>query len=165
MQKSTNQFIDYVKSFETYFENSDHLLSILSTSSMVNIKEVNAFFQADKFKGYVVQVEFNESNLVYEAYLTQAKNNYLIDTSTNYKHNLLLKSIIKLEISSDYDAKERRFNNYGSILDLNSNPSVLIWLDPIDEPLRFKIVWIDPDGKCLNIENRVDVSISEKGKL
>ena len=59
---------------------------------------------------------------------------------TNDSNNILLNSIVKLVIASDYDSRERRLDNYASILDVNSNPTILIQIDPINETLLFTYI-------------------------
>lgn len=112
-----------------------------------NLVQVNSFFQSDKFKGYVIQIINNtNNNLVYEAYFKPISNKHLIDVDTNDSNNILLNSIVKLVIASDYDSRERRLDNYASILDVNSNPTILIQIDPINETLLLKIKWYNSNG-------------------
>ncbi len=150
MHKSAQQLNIYLSTFENCFANPNEIQLTLSQEKIKRIKKVNSFFQSDQFRGFILKTFMN-----YEAYFVPTRNTELIKISNLKdipepvlgKANLLLKSMIKIEISSDYDAKERRFNNYAAILDLNSNPSLLILLDPINEPLKFKISWIDSNGK------------------
>lgn len=155
--------------FSTYFElNPNDLISSLRISNFDNVKEINSYFQSDKFSGFVLKLDLIKYDLIYEAYFVPTKNKDLIELNSNFnatvsqvllnKKDLLLKSLVKLEVSSDYDAKERRFNNYGSILDLNSNPSLLILLDPINESIKFKISWINPNGKIFLIYSFIKIN-------
>ena len=133
--------------------NPNELKQTLTNFNFNYLKNVNSFFQADKFRGYVAQIKVN--NFLFEAYFSPTKRMNSIEINPDFKNksqssinkmNLLLNSIAKLEVSSDYDSKERRFNNYGSLLDINCNPSLLIVIDPIEEDFKFQIVWFDSNG-------------------
>jgi len=120
MYKSAQQLNIYLSTFENCFANPNEIQLTLSQEKIKRIKKVNSFFQSDQFRGFILKTFMN-----YEAYF--------------------LKDSGHLDIRKYFPSKN--YNNYAAILDLNSNPSLLILLDPINEPLKFKISWIDSNGK------------------
>jgi hypothetical protein len=63
------------------------------------------------------------------------------------KANEILKSLVKVKVSTDYDSKERLFNNYASVIDQNSNPVLLMEFDPFNYSANLNILWLNPSGK------------------
>ncbi len=141
IRKSIENLLNYLNAFKEYIKLNEIELNLNNS----NLVQVNSFFQSDKFKGYVIQIN-NNNNLVYEAYFKPISNKHLINVDTNDSNNILLNSIVKLVIASDYDSRERRLDNYASILDVNSNPTILIQIDPINETLLLKIKWYNSNG-------------------
>ena len=81
-------------------------------------------------------------NCQIEVYFSPIKSQFV-----NTSPNVFLNSLVKLEISTNYDTKEQRFNNYASLIGQNSNPVLLLQIDPLSQPIQLNIVWINPDGK------------------
>ena len=64
------------------------------------------------------------------------------DTVNLESVNLFLQNLIQIEISTEFDARERKFSkNYASIIDQKDNPELLMEFDPLDKPLEFSIEW------------------------
>ena len=97
--------------------------------------------------------EETNSSLSFETYFKPISLTYLSESeSLALNASAFLTSLTKIQLSSNYDAKERRLNDYASILDTKTNPSILMKFDPINETLEFTILWTNPNGnKCFKI--------------
>lgn len=125
-------------------------------SSLTHVRRVDGFFQANKFKGFVLDLSYKDTELKtrleFQALfrlrepreLTKLYN--VQDTELSRQRDLILNSMIRLEVSTDYDQKERRFNNYAQIIDQRSNPTLLIQFDPLPQPIQFDIAWLDKNS-------------------
>ncbi|RMZ98478.1 xylosyltransferase oxt [Brachionus plicatilis] len=69
-----------------------------------------------------------------------------------------------IQVSTNFDQKERQFSNYANIMDVDDNPYVSMEFDPINEPIEFSIKWIDPFGNLIK-EKQVRLNSSEKTQL
>ena len=135
---------------------------IYAYNNKLKLNSVNAYFYADTFKGlkhsfdwiwfkfdrncvkkgYVINVSTPEmDNCQTEVYFSPLKSQF-VSTSPN----VFLNSLVKLEISTNYDTKEQRFNNYAALIGEKSNPILLIQIDPLSQPIHLHIAWINPDG-------------------
>jgi len=113
------------------------------------LKTVNAYFESNNFKGFVFNIDITNDffSLNYETFFTKSKlddlTSIIRSNETNSNNELFLKSLVQMKLSSDYDTKERIFNNYANIIDQNTNPTLLMEFDPIEISLEFKINWYD----------------------
>ena len=74
--------------------------------------------------------------------LPQKKN-----VTLNRKVDVFLQSLIKIQISTDFDARERMFfKNYAHIIGQHDNPELLMEFDSLDESLEFLIQWFSPNS-------------------
>lgn len=128
-----------------------------------SVRRVEAFFEANKFKGYVMRIETsnrrNNISLEFEAFFVPppVKENIIKATSFNSSSLLpefaalrsqLLQALIRLVISTDFDTKERQFvTNYASVMDQAGDPALLIDFDPVDKDIEFWITWTNPLSK------------------
>ena len=113
--------------------------------NQIEFNKVNSFFQSDRFKGLVININ-NELN--YEAYFIPVKSKFL--TKINKESNLgnsFLNSLIHMEISTNYDFKEQKLTNYAAFIKLNSNPVLLMQIDPLQNDMNLIINWINPHSK------------------
>ncbi len=166
-QNSVQMFTNRLETATNHYSSGHNaLFSLLDTvrtgefSEYVN--KVEALFIESKFKGFIVNVAAHDSKTKVEfAYevlyrkrtskeLIKAHDisNRLLEELTSTRE-LFLNSLIRMEISTDYDQKERRFSNYVSIMNEKSNPTVLMEFDPIERPLEFYILWIDKNSKSI----------------
>ncbi|CAF0815289.1 unnamed protein product [Brachionus calyciflorus] len=140
-----------------------------------SLRKVNAFFEADTFKGYVLNLKTENTNfnIEYESYFTvkNLKSNIKIfELSEKQNQSLVLmrenflQSLIIARVSSDFDQKERKFSNYANVMSVNSNPILQMEFDPISEPLEFIIAWFDPNDIELK-QTKVKFNTSEKNQL
>ncbi len=148
--------------------NRDHiaLFSLLDTVSAGKfnsyVNKVEALFLENKFRGFIVNVAAHDSvanvEFAYEAFYRKRTSKELIRTydienrlldELISMRELFLNSLLRMEISTDYDQKERRFTNYVSIMNERSNPTLLMEFDPIERPLEFFILWVDKNSKFL----------------
>jgi len=144
-----------------YFEVHKHLNKIKPDSYFDMLRSVNGFFEANKFKGFVMNLEIKKSvNLQFEVYFQQANVERLFEITdlknvsqesiSLSKH--LQKSIIFFHVSSDYNSREKRLDNFVNVLDQNTNPTVHIEIDVLDKPLEFFIMFKDPNGMIATIK-------------
>lgn len=129
-----------------------------------SVRQVEAFFEASKFKGYVMRIETsnrrNNISLEFEAFFVPqpVKESIITVASFNSSSSLLpelaalrsqlLQSLIRFVISTDFDTKERQFvTNYASVMDQASDPALLIDFDPIEKDIEFWITWTNPLSK------------------
>lgn len=137
-----------------------------------SLRSVDAFFEADSFKGYVLNFKTDNNfefetffrlnslkNLIKIFHLNETKNQNLILMRENF-----LQSLIKIQVSTDFEQKERQFSNYANIMDVNSNPIVAMEFDPINVPIEFSLKWIDPLGSLIK-EKHIKLNSSEKNQL
>ena len=53
-----------------------------------------------------------------------------------------------IEVSTDFEKRERRGNNYASLIDEKSNPFVVLnFVKKIHSEIRLTINWMDPNGE------------------
>lgn len=143
------------------------------------LKSVNGYFEGNKYKGFVLTIRmYDEStksvSALYETYFKMVSNKNLIeiDDTKLIKHNQslftnrnsILNNLIKLKISSDYDTKDRRFFNYISLMNQNTNPCLLMEFDPLTTDLEpFYIRWYDPNDQLVK-ETKVGLGKSDKNQ-
>lgn len=150
--------LDRLNSVETEFD----------LNSTPNLTLAHAFFEGDQFRGIVLNVEGPPFG--YEVFFTMKRAKYLIDhfntsdaAMADHK-TFILKSIIRMEVSSDYDVKERRFVNYASVMDVNSEPALLLEFDPVEQPINLIISWLDPQQLTVK-RTQVELRPSEKKQI
>lgn len=93
----------------------------------------------------------NNASFEYEAYFCQKSSKNSINTNFNVSSDDLVASkanllqlLIRFAISTEFDTRERQFNNYAGIMDQKSDPVLILEFDPIEIPMDFVIKWIDP---------------------
>lgn len=140
---STEYLKDLMESFEV-FELKEKLNQIMFNTNHIN--KVNSFFQSDKFKGIVVDVNAS-AEIRHEVFLTPVKSKYLtrINKGSN-NGSLFLNSLMHLEVSTNYDFKEQKLANYAAIIKQDSNPVLLMQIDPLPNDIDLKINWINPNS-------------------
>ena len=162
---SSQEIFDRLYSLKNHLSSSSYLFdslefqlnSMASESDMTSIERVEAFFEANKFRGFVINVKsFNKRNNItigYEALFTPKSSKELITTNFNISNhelitikNQLLQLLTNFIVSTDFDTKERQFSNYGCILDQNSDPALLMDFDPVDRDFEFWIIRTNPSG-------------------
>lgn len=171
----------YKNLFEILSKISWHKLEELSIAAQVNLnligkeyflRSVEAFFEADVFKGFVLNFKTN-THFIFETFFkikslkSFIKISHLNETgipSMNKMRENFLQSLIKIQVSTDFEQKERHFSNYANIMDVDDNPLVSMEFDPINEPIEFCIKWIDPLGILVK-EKRVKLNSSKKSQL
>jgi hypothetical protein len=131
-------------------------------SFVKHVKNIDAFFEGGKFEGFVINIRSEDevlgSNLKfdYEVFMSRKSSKDLIrlheiiksdNSNLTSVKDLILNSLIKIQISTDYDQKERKFTNYASLMNQKSNPTLLMEFDPLEKPIEFFIQWVDPDSK------------------
>ena len=102
----------------------------------------------DRDNNIVIDYEIHFSNANLQS-LTKIHSLNITNQDANIKSHreYFLDHIIKIEISSDYDSRERKFKNYDTLMNQNNNPSLLLEFDPLDKSVEFYIVWKNPNGK------------------
>ena len=96
----------------------------------------------------------SQTNLLlvnYETFFMKSSSKQTISIADTLKtssvNNLFLQSLIKIEISTEFDARERKFSkNYASIIDQNDNPELLMEFHPLEDQLDFTIEWYSANG-------------------
>lgn len=120
-----------------------------------SISRIEAFFEANKFKGYAVTIQTsnrrNNISFEFEAFFTPrlVKETIIVPnlshssskTELISQKSNLLQNLIRFIVSTDFDSKERQFANYASIMDQTSDPALLMDFDPIDKDIEFWITW------------------------
>ena len=122
-----------------------------------NLRTAHAFFHADKFRGFVlgVHVERASGDLVldYEALVVPLASRHHTtviaapavgdnNTATNALRAVLLESVAKLRVSSEYDHKEAAFLvNYADLLGAHSNPTLLLHVDALNQSVELDVQW------------------------
>jgi hypothetical protein len=100
---------------------------------------LSAFFEADQFKGLIITQQKSKQ----EAYFKQNK---IISIVNNKDNQSLLQSLVKIQVSTDFNERENKFlKNFASLVNHKSNPCLLMHFDPIENDLEFTIKWIDPN--------------------
>lgn len=161
METSKQIVFDYMmsKSYETLrgrlahitenLDDKEQMLRLLAHSKSAHLVQVNSFFQAEKFKGFVLNFRIadeDEPDMAQIDYEVFFKPIQMLEIMENKNNGNFLKVVQKIEISSNYDAKEQILLNYAGIIDQTSNPQLLIQVDPIDEPLSLTITWANNEG-------------------
>jgi len=68
-------------------------------------------------------------------------------TYTNNSVDSFLNNLVTIEISTEFDSRERKFSkNFASVIDQNDSPELLLEFDPLEIPLEFSIEWYDING-------------------
>lgn len=135
----------------------------LSVDHIRSIQRVEAFFEASKFRGYVVTIETsnrrNNISFEYEAYFMPRSSKETIKViqpsaslssseELNAVRSQLLQILTRFVVSTDFDSKERQFNNYAAVMDQKSDPALLMDFDPVvDRDIEFWITWSNPSSK------------------
>jgi hypothetical protein len=141
-----------------YFQMLKHLNKIKRDSYFDFLRAANAFFEANKFKGFVLNMNIKKDiNLQFEVFFTQTnvESVFEIKDLKNLSEECislskyLQRSIIYFHVSSDYNSREKRFDNFFNVLDQKTNPTVLIEIDVLEKPLEFFIMFRDPNGIIL----------------
>ena len=129
-----------------------------------HVEKIEALFTENRFKGYLVSVVAASSStgldLAFEVLFRRRTSKELIGTFEIANRLLedlistresILNSLVTMEVSTDYEQKERRFGNYAWVMDDRSNPTLLMEFDPIDRPIEFHILWVDKNSEldCL----------------
>jgi hypothetical protein len=179
---SNEFFIQRFNALENHFNHGEKFLSfksanLLKKSQFEYLKSVNGFFEGNKFKGFVLTIRMHDDSMNYQLALYEIffkilsnKNQIEIDDGKLIKQNQTLSSnrnsilnnLNKLKISTDYDTKDRRFFNYISIMNQNSNPCLLMEFDPLSNELEpFYIRWYSPNEQLVK-ETKVKLGNSDK---
>lgn len=171
----------YKNLFKILSKISLHKLEELASMAQVNLNligkehfltSVEAFFEADVFNGYVLNFKTNK-DFIFETFFKKKSLKNLIklfrlqETSNpilNEMRDNFLQSLIKIQVSTDFEQKERHFSNYANIMDIDDNPLVSMEFDPINQPIEFCIKWIDPLGNLAK-EKKVKINSSKKNQV
>lgn len=124
-----------------------NLLSENSSSLSDHIVRVNAFFQADSFRGFAVGLKSPTEPAEFEVFFQPAPKEALVNIS-NSSYEKLLQSIISLQVSTDYNTREQQFrSNYASVMDKHAQPVLVMELDPLKQDVQLGIKLFDPSGE------------------
>lgn len=136
------------------------------------LKQVNSFFDADEFNGLVLNVEltFADFNVNFETLFKPIKHITVNRLSSNpdeeekermveeinkdsdlkRKGQLIQNNLISIELSTDYDSKDRQFrSNYPGVMDGADIPIVKLDFDPMNETIDLFFSWFDPESKYI----------------
>lgn len=150
---------DILQKLYTTEYNLNSLEVELKQLNLSSVQKLESFFEANNFKGFVVNLKLDNQLgdlFEYEIFFSVKNTKELTKikeiedkklSNLMLKRDLILQSLIKMKMSSEFNSRERFFKNYASIMDLNSNPILLMEFDPIDKPIEFFIVWSDSNGK------------------
>ena len=143
-----------------HFRNTARSKFIEILNVELSVKTLYSYFEADLFKGYVLKFEVSDTIdhmrlVVGEIFFRKASSKHMVsfpDSKNDCKNSqviLFKQSLVKIEISTEFDVRERKFlKNYASIIGQTDNPELLMEFDPLDEPIDFLIEWFTPNGKC-----------------
>lgn len=172
---------EFLKKFNSLANHFDSIIDFNKINIFLNsliqkkinfkiLKTVDAYFESNSFKGFVLNFQIHDENFVstFEAYFTKTKISEFINliqpNETSNKNENFLKNLVQIKISSDYDSKERKFSNYANIIDQNSNPTILMEFDPIEPSLEFKINWYDSENILVK-ETSVNLNESSNNQI
>lgn len=90
--------------------------------------------------------------LSFETFFRKSSTKNVVDLSdkkniTNTNNEFFLNNLVTIEISTEFDARERKFSkNFAFVIDQNDNPELLMEFDPLETPLEFTIEWYNRNG-------------------
>jgi hypothetical protein len=91
----------------------------------------------------------------FETFLRKSSTKQIVNLpdkkNSNSSINSFLNNLVKIEISTEFDTRERKFSkNFAFVIDQNDNPELLMEFDPLEAPIEFSIEWYNVNGNLPN---------------
>jgi hypothetical protein len=146
-------------SYEKFLNESINIALDRKKPSM--LQNIYSYFYQDEFAGFILN--FKISNIKFEAFFTFNDDFYLETINEPHewnsndkcypkrKYQLLFELIDTIEVSTDFDYREMRCNNYAGLFDEHARPTLVInFRKSIPKNITFYTQWFDPDGRIVD---------------
>ncbi len=110
-------------------------------------------------KGFTLNFELKDISsdsllFGFETFLRKSSTKQLVNlpdkkdaSYSNSSVNSFLNNLVKIEISTEFDTRERKFSkNFAFVIDQNDSPELLMEFDPLEAPIEFSIEWYNVNG-------------------
>ncbi len=126
------------------------------------LENIYSYFNNDLFQGFILTLKQSNGQMVetyfkfnYDSILETINEPYQWHLNNicqpNSKKQYFLNQIESIELSTDFDYREMRLNNYANLIDENDRPVLVInFVDNYDKDLIFYIQWFNPEGKLVD---------------
>ena len=130
------------------------------------LENIYSYFKNDLFQGFVLSLNHQSSSII-ETYF-KLNHNFVLQTINephewhsnrkcssmlikDNRRQYFLNQIESIELSTDFDYREMRLNNYANLINENDRPVLVInFVHEYKHDLVFYIQWLNPYGKLMD---------------